>query len=70
MKPEITDGKQLYLRQNLGDGEINGKKFSFSLNIDGKCVFIEFENAWAIYHTRDMITEAYDLIFGEKKVKT
>lgn len=56
---ELTDGKQLYLRNQLGNGTIEGLKFDLSISIDNKAIFIEFEKGWVIYHTKDMIEDAY-----------
>ena len=62
-----TDDAEYRLRQQLGDGEIEGHEFRIALNIDGQCVFIEFvdDDETVMYKTQEMVIDAYQQLYDE-----
>ncbi len=64
---------KLALRTHLGEGsykDAKGKevKFSFSLNVDNKAIFIEFGNVKVTYLIPDLIDDAIKQFEGWKRV--
>lgn len=63
-----SDEAEYRLREQLGDGEIEGHPFRIALNIDGQAMFVEFteDDERVLYSTQDMVMDAYRETFDEQ----
>lgn len=63
-----SDDAEYRLREQLGDGEIEGHPFRIALNIDGQAMFVEFteDDERVMYNTQDMVMDAYRMSFAEQ----
>ena len=55
--------KVLALRTELAHGKTeSGVKFSVSLNVDNRALFVEFPEGWKVtYQTEDIVRDAFEL---------
>jgi hypothetical protein len=58
------DDSEYRLRQELGQGEIEGEDVQISLNADQSCVFIEFDEERVMYRIPDMVMDGYEMVYG------
>ena len=61
--------RNIFLRQGIGDGEINGEKFDIALNIDGKAMLWYFHDEARYYSVRTGDLTVAVLKFREELLK-
>lgn len=61
-----TDEVDLRLREQLVHGEIEGEEYSVSVNVDGKAIFVEFDDERVMFSISDMIKSSYKHVFEEE----